>query len=221
MPEAGSTVPAGPPAWVGDSERARWARLKPGAQAAFAASRRLLRELLEAATGVAALSWSVSAEAGCAPRASAPGVDDDAVRVSLAHRLGWVAAAVSASAVGVDIELGRAPRSAPDERAGLMLAPPELACWHALPAERREAALLTAWTAKEAWFKACPAGAAPWDFRHAVATTCAPAGANVRVWEADALHVAICSAGEDDLSQVACAGLDRAATSTFWRVARA
>jgi phosphopantetheinyl transferase len=205
---------------MGEGERLRWAPLKPGAQAAFVACRALLRQLLEAVTGIPARDWTVSAVAGRAPHAGGPGLATPAPRVSLSHRLGWVAAAVSESAVGIDIEVARPARSEVAERAALMLASVELARWNTLAAERREAALLTAWTAKEAWFKASPAGDAAWDFRQVVAHPCAPAQANVRAWEAPPLHVAVCSGDARELAEAECAGL-AAAASTFWRVARA
>ena len=214
-------MPVAVPAWMGESERARWTRLKPEARALFAASRSVLRDLLETVTGVPARDWCVSAEPGCEPRASAPGLAAGAFRVSLSHRLGWCAAAVSDAAVGIDVEAARPSRSGPAERAALMLAPGELAHWCALSAGRREPALLTAWTAKEAWFKASPAGSAPWDFRRAAARACSPAAANVRVWEAPSLHVALSSGCAGELARAACAGLDAAATSTFWHVAHA
>src|ERR1700712_3015447 len=77
-----------------------------------AASRALLRELLQAATGVRASDWHVSGPAGIAPVARpAPGVRAEPVHVSLSHRLGWVAAAVSDAPVGIDVECERPPRS--------------------------------------------------------------------------------------------------------------
>jgi phosphopantetheinyl transferase len=214
-------MPTTPPAWMGESERVRWAQLKPGARVAFAACRALVRELLESATGVAAPDWTVSADTGRAPLAGTPALAAEAVRVSLSHRLGWVAAAVSESAVGIDVEVARSSRSETVDRAAMMLAPAELADWKSLASERREPALLTAWTAKEAWFKASPAGAAAWDFRQVVAHACAPAQANVRAWEASPLHVAVCSGDAGDLADAVCLGLDATATSSFWRVVRA
>jgi phosphopantetheinyl transferase len=99
-----------------------------------------------------------------------------------------------------------------------MLSPDELEDWSALPAERRESALLTAWTAKEAWFKSVDDDTAPWDFRHVRARSCEPAGANVRTWSAPTLHVAVCSTSADDLRRAQCAGADPAAVSRYWRV---
>lgn len=222
-------VPAEPPAGnapagLGHDERRRWAALSCASRCEFAASRALLRDLLQAATGVRAEHWDVSARAGTAPLARAddtvePGI---ALHVSLSHRLGWVAAAVAGVPVGMDVECDRAPRSDPAERAALMLAPSELADWGVLAAEERESGLLARWTAKEAWFKASPPQAAAWDFRHVVASACSPAKANVRTWRSPPLHVAVCCADAQALASVVCEGLPTAAIDcSFWHVARA
>lgn len=204
------------------SERRRWAGLAPEARRQFVASRALLRALLEAATEVPAAAWELAAEAGAAPAPRASGVAENAIHASLSHRLGWVAAAVADRPVGVDIECERPPRSDARERAALLLSPAELAHWQALPAAEREGALLTRWTLKEAWYKASPPEAAPWDFRQVVALACAPGQANARAWTAPPLHVALCCEDPDALAEVACEGLDEAAVRTsFWRIERA
>ena len=210
------------PGWLGSSERQRWAQLKPGARAAFVASRALLRELLEAATGVDAHAWDVSAQSGSAPvaRATRRVAAADAIQVSLSHRLGWVAAAVAELPVGVDIECERPARSDAAGRAALMLSPAEISGWQSIPTDAREAALLARWTAKEAWFKASPTGSAPWDFRHVAARACTPADANVRTWTAAALHVAVCCPDAKALSAVRCDGLAAGAQSSSWPVHR-
>ena len=214
--------PAVMPGWLGGSERQRWETLPAAARGAFVASRTLLRELLQAATGVPAAAWDVTAEAGSAPVATSSAAVGD-VHVSLSHRLGWVAAAVADSALGVDIECDRPARSDPRERAALMLSPDELADWQAVPASEREAALLARWTAKEAWFKACPPQAAPWDFRRVQARARAPADAraNVRTWRATPLHVALCCGDARALAQVRCDGLPPIDGQAAWHVAAA
>ena len=208
------------PVWLGDSERRRWAALPPAARRGFEASRALLRQLLHGTSGISADAWDVSAEANSAPVATASGMKT--VRASLSHRLGWVAAAVGDRPVGVDIECERPPRTDPRERAALMLSPGELGGWSALPAADLEAALLTRWTIKEAWFKASPPDAARWDFRRVVAHACPPAQANVRAWTARPLHVALCCDDPEALAAATCGGLDDASAHTsFWRVALA
>jgi phosphopantetheinyl transferase len=224
IPDAGAGADEPVPAWMGDSERRRWSGLPPRARREFAASRALLRELLQAATGLAADAWEVSAQANSAPAArAAPGrAATGTLHASLSHRLGWVAAAVCDGPVGVDIECDRPSRSDPRERAALMLSPAELARWQALPAEELEGALLTAWTVKEAWFKASPPEASAWDFRRVVACECAPERANARAWTAPPLHVALSCDDAGTLAAAACDGLeDAAARSSFWRVERA
>ena len=204
------------PAWFGESERRRWGALPPRSQPAFVASRALLRELLESATGVA--GWDVSAEAGCAPQARVAG-HDGAIRVSLSHRLGWVAAAVADTAVGIDVECDRPGRSDPDERAALFLAPCEMAAWRGVAREDRGSALLARWTAKEAWFKAQPAQDAAWDFRRVLAHACTArdARSNVRTWRAAGVHVAVCG-DPRGLVDVRGDGLPPGGVEGFWRV---
>jgi len=208
------------PAWLGESERRRWEALPPAARDAFLASRALLRDLLQAATGVPAAAWDVSAEAGTAPLARAGGWPH-AVHASLSHRLGWVAAAVSDAAVGVDIECERPARSDPAERAALMLAPGELSEWQSLAAAERESALLARWTAKEAWYKASPPQSARWDFRRVGVRACARADAraNLRTWRAPPVHLALCCADVRALADVRCDGLPAVQAEAFWHVA--
>jgi len=221
-PSPGSGDDAAMPGWLGASEWQRLATLPPTARRAFIASRSLLRELLQSATGVPAAAWNVSAEAGLAPVATAPDASG-AVHVSLSHRLGWVAAAVADVVVGVDVECDRPARSDVDDRAALMLSPEELADWPALPAGDREAALLARWTAKEAWFKTSPPEAAPWDFRRVRASACGPADAraNVRTWRATPVHLALCCGDARALAEARCDGLPPVVAETFWHVAAA
>ncbi len=192
---------ASPPDWLGVSERTRWTQLQPRRRAAFLASRALLRGLLQAATGVAADAWEVSAPVASAPVARSDAVVAD-VHVSLSHRLGWVAAAVAHAPVGVDIECLRPTRSPAAERAALMLSPAELAAWQASPPPDRERDLdlLRTWVAKEAWFKATPADAAEWDFRRVAADVCGSALANVATWASDDVQLAACCADADALA---------------------
>ena len=218
---------AGDEPWLGPAEQARAQGMAPAARAAFVASRLLLRRLLERSTGVAASCWDLSAQSGCPPVACVRGACAlaPAPAVSLSHRLDWVAAATmeaGGGAVGVDVECRRASRSAAPDRAALMLSADELADWRRLPAAEAESALLRAWVAKEAWFKATPAGVAPWDFRGLAARACAPAQANVRVWQAGQVFVGLCCGDAQALARFACEGLpgDEVVEST-WRVASA
>jgi phosphopantetheinyl transferase len=243
----GDKPPLAGPVWLSDDERRRLAALAGPAREAFIASRALTRHVLADATGVAADRWRLSAPAGRTPEASvvgAPAEDADAaseavevgaaavvasstgegaLRVSLAHRLGWIVAAVSDGDVGVDIECERPVRAPAAERASLMLTADEIKRWRALPEPEREPALLCAWVAKEAWFKALPAGSAPWDFRRVNARPCAAEVANVRVWSARPLWVALCREDADALAAVQCDGLpaDVTVEESWWRVSRA
>ena len=86
-------------------------------------------------------------------------------------------------------------------------------------APAREAGLLARWTAKEAWFKACPPQSAPWDFRRVRARPCPPGQANVRTWRAAPVIVALSCADAPALAAACCDGLPRAADEAFWHVA--
>lgn len=228
-----SPAGAGAPAWLGASELARWASLAGAAREAFVASRALLRSVLATATGTDVDAWQASAQAGAAPVVTLrrPRGDraDVAPTASVSHRLGWVAAAVAVAPdgpcrVGVDVECARPARTDPSGRAVLMLAADELARWRALPEAAREEALLCAWAAKEAFFKAAPAEAAPWDFRRLCAMPSDPLHANVRLWTSTParVHVALCS---DDAPALAAAVLQAPADVAFdasssWQVSR-
>ena len=214
---------AGAPTWMSAGERQRWMALTDVGRGAFAASRRLLRDALAAATGLAADGWQVSAEAGSAPLASRlDGERMIAPQVSIAHRLGWVAVAVGAAdggAIGVDIECDRPSRSDPSERAALVLPPGEFVRWQALDAGEHEAALLRAWVAREAWFKAAGAGA-QWDFRRLAAQPCDAADANVRLWESGPVRMALCARDAVALAGASCSGWPASADvrCSSWRV---
>lgn len=212
------------PAWMGSDELQRMADRPAASRREFVAGRALLRQLLQTATGVPAHEWLICGQAGAAPmprRRSSPEGEGD-LGASVSHRLGWVAAAVAHGPVGIDIECQRPPRTSASERAALMLTRSEHAIWRGLAKGQREGALLTAWTAKESWFKASPAGAALWDFRDVGARACAQEQANVRVWTSPPLYVAVCCADSAALSAARCDGLpDAAAISSFWHVAPA
>jgi phosphopantetheinyl transferase len=215
---------AEPLAWLGPEERARLASFGPGRQRMFLAARALLRRELETATGIEPARWDVSARPGCAPvaRLREQGDGARAPAVSLSHRLGWVAAATADAAlgaIGVDVECRRPSRTAVSERAALMLSCDQLTAWQRLRDEDREPALLRAWVAKEAWYKAMPAGAAPWDFRRLACDPCERAQANVRVWQAGELFVALCCHDARALGETRCDGLpDGDVAESRWHV---
>jgi len=213
----------GSEAWLGTDEQARAQAMMPAARASFVAGRILLRRLLAKASGIAAPRWEISAGAGSPPLARLRPAGDAGPAISVSHRLDWVAAAAlegGGGAIGVDIECRRAPRTAAADRAALMLCADELASWHRLPVHEREAALLRAWVAKEAWFKSVPAGGAAWDFRRLAARPSAAGDANVRVWQAGDLFVALACADAPALARFECEGLpaDDPVVRSTWRV---
>jgi len=224
VPDHGA-APAAAPAWMGEAEQRRWAVLSEAGRRPFEAARRLLRDALGEVTGLSADGWVVSAEAGTAPLARR--LDGEAVpspRVSIAHRLGWVAVAVGPAdggAIGVDVECERPSRGGQADRAALMMPADEWGRWLALAAGEREPALLRAWVAREAWFKAAGAGAT-WDFRRLVVEPVDGVDANVRIWSAGPVHVALYAGDAGALAAASCQGWPREldARSSTWRVRR-
>jgi phosphopantetheinyl transferase len=124
---------------------------------------------------------------------------------------------VGGGAIGVDIECEGGAQAGLAERAALVMSRDELARWHALDADARAPALMRAWVAREAWFKAAGAGA-PWDFRHLDCAACAPREANVRSWEVDDLRVALSARDADALAAASCEGWPEPARvdASFW-----
>lgn len=211
------------PDWMCGEERQRWTTLRDAGRRAFVASRRLLRETLAEATGLAAEGWHVSAEPGVAPVASRLDLGRDAAPpISIAHRLGWVAVAVGTAgdgAIGVDIECDGVPSADLPERAALVMPRGELARWQALHAGERAPALMRAWVAREAWFKAAGAGA-PWDFRRLDCAPCDAGEANVRVWEAGSVRVALSASDAEALAAASCDGwpVQPGVDTSYWHV---
>lgn len=119
-------------------------------RAAFLNRRLLLRRFVAALTGCPAAAVMVASDAG-RPCLQPP---LQGVFVSTASREGWVALALAASPVGVDVERVGPAR----EPAWNVLSPAEQAALRRRPKEERWPAFLTLWTAKEAYLKAIGLG---------------------------------------------------------------
>lgn len=141
-------------------------RRHPEARRRTRIGRGLVRVLAADLLGIAAEEVVSGASPAGAPYARAPDLPEsrapapgalaaDAVAVSVTHTRGLVAAAASAEArrIGVDVErLDR--RTRPEAIARRHFLPPETRILLALPEPARPAAFLRAWTLKEAWGKA-------------------------------------------------------------------
>lgn len=139
-----------------DDDRRRAAAIRhAGKRAAFLSGRRLLRTLLEVATGRPGPGLNLVADAN--GRLELTGDLRRAVRFNLTHGRRHDAAVVALGVeVGVDVE-----EFAPPDRDGVaetVLSAAELAAYRALPATGRDAAFLRAWTRKEAVLKAAGVG---------------------------------------------------------------
>ncbi|ARN23039.1 4'-phosphopantetheinyl transferase family protein [Piscinibacter gummiphilus] len=139
------------------TEQQRLARISSAKRRAeFLAGRLLLRRLLAATLGGEARDWSLTAADDGPPLVPA----DAGVRLALSHSGGWVAGAVSATAIGLDVET---PGRARDvlALAANVCSPAEQARLTALQGPARDAAFRELWTLKEAWLKRRLEGVAP------------------------------------------------------------
>jgi 4'-phosphopantetheinyl transferase len=141
---------------LGQDERARWHRMRPGpAREAYLVAHALARTVLGRVVGVApdALRFGISRCAGCGREHGKPYLlDSPDLSWSLSHTSGRVAVAVAPFPVGIDVE---SVRDAPDGLPSSALSFAERAT---LPAEGRKDALLRYWVRKEAVLKAAGYG---------------------------------------------------------------
>jgi len=142
---------------LGQDERARWHRMRPGpAREAYLVAHALLRVVLGRETGGApdALRFGVAPCAGCGGDHGKPYLlDAPDISWSLSHTNGRVVLAVTHGVpVGIDVE---SVRHAPYDMPTAALSPLERV---ALPVEGRRAALLLYWVRKEAVLKAAGYG---------------------------------------------------------------
>jgi 4'-phosphopantetheinyl transferase len=144
-----------PAAWLLDAdERARSERLRsPVHQRHFLAAHTVLRQVLGACLGLDPGGIRVARSEHGKPLLS-----DHPLNFNLSHSGARALIAVSGHGrVGIDLEHRQHLGSA-DAIAERMLAPTERASWLALPTFERPAALLRAWTRKEALLKAIGRG---------------------------------------------------------------
>lgn len=149
-----------PPAWLADAlpvqDLSRVADIRhAGKAASFLAGRRLLRAVLEVATGRPGADLDIVADAN--GRLELAGDLRRRVRFSLTHGRHHEAVAVAIGAdVGIDVE-----EFAPPDRDGVaetVLSEDEFAAYLAIPPAGRDTAFLRAWTRKEAVLKAAGVG---------------------------------------------------------------
>lgn len=134
-----------PPAsqtWLSASEYARLQRLRVSARRDhYLAGHWLLRQLLATHCGNVPEAWSLGERDGLPPQ-----IEGSALCASLSHSGDWIAAALSASAIGIDLEQ-RGPRPALERYPELLRAVDDP------PGSLDNDALLQRWVVKEALIK--------------------------------------------------------------------
>lgn len=135
-------APPGAETWLSASEYARLQRLRVSARRDhYLAGHWLLRQLLATHCGGAPEAWSLRERDGLPPQ-----IDGSALNASLSHSGDWIAAALSPSAIGIDLEQ-RGPRPALERFPELLLADDDV------PGTLDNDALLQRWVVKEALIK--------------------------------------------------------------------
>lgn len=173
--------------WLSPAEQARLQRITSARRrASFLAGRVLLRRLLACVLGGdPARDWPLEA-----PEDLPPSVQGHGPCLALSHSGDWVAAAISASPAGLDIEAAGRRRDVM-ALAAAVGTPEEQRRLAARPAAAQDAAFRELWTVKEAWIKRLTEGASP-DRLARVATAPAHAGevASAWSWQAPELDLA-------------------------------
>lgn len=164
-------------AWLSAPEQARLARLTSARRrASFLAGRVLLRRLLATVCGGdPACDWPLDA-----PEDLPPVVLGGGPALALSHSGDWVAAAISNTPAGLDIEAAGRRRDVMGLAAAVCNAEEHqrLAMLSDTP---QQEAFRELWTVKEAWIKRLTEGASP-DRLARVATRRAPVGTPVDAW---------------------------------------
>lgn len=173
--------------WLSPSEQARAAAMRaPARHAQYLAGHWLLRTLLARAHGGDPRDYPLQEREN-----QPPAVAGAALCTALSHGGDYIAAAVSAAAIGIDLE-PRTPRPALRRLQHLLLNPEEP------PDSLDDDALLQRWVIKEALIKrdhgsALPETLAAIHIRPAQAV----AAADVRLWTTVDFHLAVAPAGAD------------------------
>jgi 4'-phosphopantetheinyl transferase len=171
--------------WLSASEQARFAQLRVEARRAhYLAGHWLVRALLARSFGGEADAWSLGERRSLPPAV----VDHDALRVSISHSGGWIAAAVADVPIGIDLERrGRVLDAALE---------PLLRNADESPGSLDADALLQRWVAKEAWLKRDHGSALPARLERLQLQAAPRDGADVRLDSHPEFHFAWAAAPE-------------------------
>jgi 4'-phosphopantetheinyl transferase len=153
------------PGWLTESEQARLATMQhPQRRQEFVACRYALRSLLATATETTVAHWRLDAPEGQAPQLNAQRHGAHAVastRLTLSHSGSYLACAVAAQPVGVDIEVENSRSSKRDALAlaALACSAHEVQQLRATDCElSRRRMFVQWWSLKEAYFKCLGTG---------------------------------------------------------------
>ena len=189
-------APSAPDAWLSESEQLRLQRLKiANRRAQFLSGHWLVRRLLNQQFGKPASDWQLIERTNLPPAV----LGFAEVQISISHSGDWIAAAISNSAIGIDLEQRR-------ERAGLLrfqqllLAPGE--ALDSLDLDQ----LLQRWVAKEAWIKRQHGSALPEQLAELKLMPASPESATVRLHSTAAFHLAITAQAKPALWHVELGG---------------
>jgi 4'-phosphopantetheinyl transferase len=193
--------------WLSESEQTRLQRLKvANRRQQFLSGHWLVRSLLSKQFGKPASDWQLIERTNLPP--AVLGFED--LQTSISHSGDWIAAAISNSAIGIDLEQRRA-------RDGLLRFQHLLLAQDEAPDSLDLDQLLQRWVAKEAWIKRQHGSALPEQLAELKLMPAAPETASVQIYSSAAFHLALTAQAEPAVWHVDLAGsavLQRA----YWRL---
>ena len=172
--------------WLSSSELARLDRLKiQNRRNQYLSGHWLVRCLLSQHFGKSSTEWQLIERKDLPPAVQ----DFDLLQISISHSGDWIAAAISNSAIGIDLEQRR-------ERAGLMRFQHLLLAQNEPLDSLDSDQLLQRWVAKEAWIKRHHGSALPEQLAELKLISASPENASVQIWGTAAFHLAITAQAE-------------------------
>ena len=193
--------------WLSSSELARLERLKiQNRRNQYLSGHWLVRFLLSQHFGKSPTAWQLIERKDLPPAVQ----DFDLLQLSISHSGDWIAAAISNSAIGIDLEQRR-------ERAGLMRFQHLLLTHDEQPDSLDSDQLLQRWVAKEAWVKRHHGSALPEQLAELELLHAEPETADVQLFSTAAFHLAITAQAESGNWQVDL-GQNAILQTAYWRL---
>ena len=200
-------APSASDSWLSESEQLRLKRLKiANRRAQFLSGHWLVRYLLQQHFDKPASAWQLIERTNLPPAV----LGLAAIQISISHSGDWIAAAISNSAIGIDLEQRRA-------RDGLLRFQHLLLAQDEAPDSLDLDQLLQRWVAKEAWVKRHHGSALPEQLAELKLMPAGPELANVQLRSASAFHLAITAQAAPADWYVELAG-NSVLQTTYWRV---